>query len=104
MRGLKKQEDAGFERFFELVQQEAAKRGAVFFAYAGDGNDIVTPEFEGEELMGWLIPSDKADEFEAVWKTAKSDNDLKDCNDFFLWEEWSESDGALSIDFVKYDS
>ena len=102
MRGLRTQEGAKFNRFFQLIQDEAAKTGAVFFAFAGEGRDIILPNLEGEDLSGWLIPADKADEFEKEWKTDNSLNHLEKWSDYFMWAEWSEQNGAISIQFNSY--
>ena len=40
MRGLKTQEGKKFERFFNMVQEEAAKQDAVFFLGCGEGRDF----------------------------------------------------------------
>ncbi len=98
MRGLRTQESAKFNTFFALVQDEAKKRDALFFADAGDGNDFETSTMEGENLMGWLIPNDKVKEFEPVWKSGDVDDDW---TDFFVWAVWSEVDGRIAIRFEE---
>lgn len=64
MRGLRTQEDKKFIKFFSMVQDAAKEKNCVFFGNSGEGNEIITPEFEGEDLFGWLIPEEMADEFE----------------------------------------
>ena len=39
----------------------------MFFAFAGEGNDIIFPGIEGEDMTGWLIPHEYVEEFEHVW-------------------------------------
>ena len=56
MQGLRTQESDKFNKFFSLIQDEAKKHNAIFFADAGDGHDLETPELECEDMMGWLIP------------------------------------------------
>ena len=98
MRGIRTQENAKFNLFFALIQEEAKKHDALFFADAGDGNDFENAEMEGENMMGWLIPHEKAEEFEPVWKASDVDDDW---TDFFRWAVWSEEDGKITIHFEE---
>lgn len=98
MRGLRTQETEKFNRFFALIQAEAKKRDSVFFADAGDGNDFETAELEGETMMGWLIPSEKAGEFEPLWKESAVD-DL--WSGFYLWAVWSTDGNNIKIRFEE---
>ena len=98
MKGLRTQETEKFNRFFSLIQEEAEKKNSVFFADAGDGNDFETPTMEGENMMGWLIPSEQAKEFEQVWKTSDVDDSW---SDFFVWAVWSKSKGNINISFEE---
>lgn len=101
MRGLRTQEADKFNRFFALVQSEAAKKNSVFFLDTSDGDDFETDTMEGETLRGWLIPSDKVSEFEKEW-TVDCHNVGDDWDDFFLWAEWEITDSTVSVSFVKY--
>ena len=103
MRGLKTQEGSKFERFFQLVQDEAAKSNAVFFLLSGEGRDIILPNLEGEDLSGWLIPADMADEFEEEWKDPDSSEHLDKWDHYFMWAEWSEKNGVISVQFNSYE-
>lgn len=96
MVGLRTQESVKFNRFFELIQAEAKKRNAVFFADAGDGNEFETETMEGENMMGWLVPNDKTKEFEPIWKSSDVDDEWIE---FFRWAVWSETDGKIKIKF-----
>ena len=96
MRGLRTQESDKFNLFFALIQDEAKKRDAVFFADAGDGNDFETAEMEGENMMGWLIPNDRVKEFEPIWKSNDVDDDW---TDFFTRAIWRDEDGEIKIAF-----
>lgn len=98
MEGLKTQETDKFMRFFALIQEEAKKKNSVFFADAGDGNDFETPELEGENMMGWLIPADKAEEFKRVWESNEVDDSW---TDFFVWAVWSARGRIVSIRFEE---
>ena len=98
MKGLRTQETEKFNRFFSLIQEEAGKKNSVFFADAGDGNDFETPTMEGENMMGWLIPSEQAKEFEQIWKTSDVDDSW---TDFFVWAIWSKSNDTIKIKFEE---
>ena len=92
MRGLRKQESKKFEKFFEIVQSTAALQNSVFFLDAGEGRDFENSEMEGEDLSGWLVPNEKADEFEEFW----SKNDVSDdWSDMFGFAIWSDADNPI---------
>lgn len=97
MRGLRTQETNKFRAYMELVQNKASEKDCVFFMESGDGNDFETDSMEGENLQGWLIPFDKADVFEEVWKNKKEDDEYVD---FFCWVEWFERKGEIDIKFI----
>lgn len=96
MKGLRTQESEKFNRFFALIQKEAEKQHAVFFADAGDGNPFETPTMEGEEMMGWLIPSEKAEEFTGPWKKGKVDDAW---SDFYTWAVWERIGDEIKVHF-----
>ena len=96
MQGLRKQESAKFHKFFAIIQEEAKKQGAIFFADAGDGNDFQTAEMEGEDLMGWLVPLDKVEQFEPLWRSSNIDDAWVD---FFKWAIWAKSGNSIQISF-----
>jgi len=99
MRELRTQENKEFERFFEVVRKEAEKEGSVFFVESGEGREIITDDMDGEDLSGWLIPRNEADEFEKEWK--KNDVTGK-WNKFFRFAIWNEGNGKISISFKNY--
>lgn len=86
MLGLKTQETDKFIKFFEIVQKEAQKQGAVFFLDAGDGRDIETSEIEGEDLTGWLVPFSDVERFTSIWEKGEVDDEWFDCFVFAIWE------------------
>lgn len=89
MQGLRTQETSKFESFFSIVQNAAHEKGCVFFLDSGDGRDFENDSFEGEDLMGWLIPKDKVSEFEKEWEMG----DVSDgWSDFFVWAVWENAD------------
>ena len=100
MRGLRTKENPKFEKYFALIQETAAKHGFVFFANAGDGNDFSNDEYEGEEMMGWLIPESDAAEFEPYFLVG--DDVPEKWKDTFCWAEW-ENENAPILHFVFYE-
>ena len=105
MLGLRTQETIKFEKFFSIVQAEAEKKGCVFFFDTGDGRDFENDTLEGEDLMGWLIPNDKASDFV---KEYESCNVSDDWLDFYKWAVWDNSNDMISIrfkgDFITEDA
>lgn len=89
MLGLRTQENIKFMKFFEIVQDAAKEKGCVFFLDAGDGRDFETPLLEGEDLMGWLIPENKVDDFKKEWEAGDVSDDW---SDFFMWAIWNNPD------------
>lgn len=96
MQGLRTRESDKFNKYFSLIQEEAKKHNAIFFADAGDGHDLETPELECEDMMGWLIPVERAAEFEPLWEDSKVDDDW---TDYFTWAIWSLDRGKIHISF-----
>ena len=96
MKGLRTQEGEKFNHFFALIQTEAEKQHAVFFADAGDGNPFETPTMEGEEMMGWLIPFEKAEEFTGFWENGKVEDDW---SDFYTWAVWERNGNEIKVHF-----
>ncbi len=98
MKGLKTHESEKFNRYFTLIQEEAAKQGKIFFADAGDGNDFETPAMEGEIMMGWLISKEKAQEFEPLWLTDTVDDSWAEN---YVWAIWSRTDNNITVRFEE---
>ena len=103
MRGLKTQESEKFNRFWALVQTAAAKKGCVFFGYAGEGRDFSTDSMEGEDFGGWLVPTKDADSFERAWSTDqtalfRSPPDGAE----FTFAIWKEQAGGITVDFKNF--
>lgn len=96
MQGLKTRESNKFIKFFEIVQQEAERESSVFFLEAGDGRDFETKDLEGEDLQGWLIPKNRADEFEKQWKKGQPNEDW---DEFFCFAIWKKEEGKIKVKF-----
>ena len=100
MRGLGTQENEKFKRFFALVQAEASKQDKIYFLETGDGNLYEDEETECEDLQGWLIDLEEADEFEQHWKS----DDIPDkWSDNFTFALWSKEDDKITIEFKVFN-
>lgn len=92
------QDTEKFERFFELVQREANKRNSVFFVNAGDGHEADIDTLTCEDLSGWLIPKERADEFEKIWVKENADTSKWD-EEFFCFAVWTANEETVEISF-----
>lgn len=92
---IRTEENAKFLRFFERVQQEAAKRDAVFFLDCGLGKVVENDSFECEDLAGWLIPNEKASEFEPFF--LESSEVQHDYDDFYIAVDFELSDNDVKV-------
>lgn len=103
MRGVRTQENNKFLKYWKRVQETAKTKGFVFFLESGDGRDFYRDDIEGEDLGGWLVPIEYADEFELLWQ-----NDThKDYEETlphveYAFAEWEEIDGEIIVSFNKY--
>lgn len=84
-RGLKTSEPEEFIRFWGIVQNKADEREKVFFLDCGEGGDSRADGMEVCDLSGWLIPADRAEEFETEWLT---DEIHEKWNKFFVFVFW----------------
>lgn len=108
MLGLRTNESEKFIRFFEIVQTTAQHQGCVYYLDAGDGRDFENDVYEGEDLMGWLIPVDEVSNFEKEWN---SDDVSDEWSMFYTWAIWStpehptikfESPSTITTEAYKY--
>ncbi len=100
MRGLCTSERERFKNFFALVQEEAQKKGAIFFLESGEGNHFDYGDLGCTDLFGWLIPEAEADEFETIWRN--NPHDLKALNDWYdesCFARWEKDGGEIKIHF-----
>lgn len=99
MRGLRKREDSRFERFFEIVQAAAAKKDCIFFLDCGEGHDLETDNLSGEDLSGWLIPINQADQFEEEFQSGS----IREVwNEFITFATWRSTSGEIAINFQRF--
>lgn len=96
----KPEENKKFNRFWDLIQEAAAKENAKFFMDAGEGNELITEEFEGENFSGWLVPTNIAKSFEHDWKMKNAHKDVWD--EFYCYAEWKEEKELIKIEFNRY--
>lgn len=92
MEGLRKQESNKFEKFFSIVQETAKSINSLFFLDAGDGRPFETNLFEGEDLMGWLIPDNKLLDFKKEWETGDVSDEW---SDFYVWAIWENPNSPV---------
>lgn len=97
MQGLRTQEGEKFNKFWDIVQETAKQQGKMFFCDCGEGREFFLEDMEGEDLRGWLIPLDKATEFESEWIK----NEVSDQWDFH-WAEWKNTEGIITVEFNTY--
>ena len=99
MLGLRTQETRKSENFIKHIQNFAEKKQSVFFVFCSEGNEFETEKFDGGNLSGWLIPMDKAEEFNALYR--EWDN-LDDWADYFRFAIWSGDKNNPVIEFKEY--
>lgn len=98
MRGLRTQEGDKFEKFFSIVQDAAAHADAVFFGDSGEGNEIIEPDLEGEDMFGWMIPEKDAEQFEQEFLAFKVSEKW---DKFQTFANWKRENGKITIMFTK---
>ena len=86
MLGLKTQESRKFEKFFQIVQEEAGALKKTFFLECEDGHEKETEELEMCDLQGWLVPSIKIGDFIPAWKENSVDDEWDDEFCFAVWD------------------
>lgn len=82
-----------------MVQSEAALKDRVFFLDCGEGRELETERLSGEDLSGWLIPAEWADEFDAQFR---SDRIEERWHAFYRFAEWEETGEGIQIRFREY--
>ena len=90
-------------RFQKMVQEAASSLGKVFFVDNDECECIDEDDLFATDMTGWLVPPDRADEFETdqpfdggqLWRK---------WSEFFIWVRWTlDDDGALKIHFLSPD-
>ncbi|MFP3154615.1 hypothetical protein LQZ18_09355 [Lachnospiraceae bacterium ZAX-1] len=105
MQGLRKQESKKFEKFVGLIQDEADKKGSIFFADCEEGHDLEINDMELSDLSGWLIPANKSVEFEGEWdKGFGFDENETRWDEFYTFAEWKLKNDKVVINFNNYDT
>ena len=98
MIGLSTNEDLKFIEFFKIVQSESENSGCVFFLDSGIGRDIKTEEYEGEDLQGWLVPSELKSAFLSDFISFKP---LEKWDDYYSFALWDLVGAELKIRFKQ---
>ena len=99
MQRLRIQEGDKFLKFWELVQSTAQRQNKKFFMDTGEEREFFREDMEGEDLRGWLISLDKANEFEKHWLNHET---LDEWEDNICWAEWEENNGKMTVSFNFY--
>ena len=100
MLGLRTQESDGFNKFFEIVQNAASAKRAVFFLDCGEGREKQIGHMEAEDLGGWLIPMQDAKRFEPKWLSFDEDQ-TDEFDGMYRFAVWSEHNGNVTIKFEE---
>jgi len=90
------------DNFWEIVQQEAKKRGCVFFIESVSGKDFEFGDFQCDEIFGWLIPQSMENEFKPLWEKDEAD-EAQEWDPFFVLEKWKIEGDSVLIDFEKFE-
>lgn len=99
MLGLRTQESDKFNIFWELVQKTAQKRDSTFFGDCGEGRDFETPDMEGEDFSGWLIPNGQAETFEEEFLQNRVSDEWSDFITFAIWARVGDN---ISVEFKQF--
>ena len=105
MRGLRTNEGAKFEKYLAIIEEEAKKLGGVFFSETGQGRDLDLEDIEVCDLVGWLVPFDQADEFEALY-LGRKDKEIWDSDrwdDMYIFVDYILDGDNVSVKFDKYE-
>ena len=87
MVGLRTHENSKFIAFFRLVQKAADSMGKVFFLDCGEGNQFEDETIECEDLSGWLVGKEEAEEFGKVFDANEEiPEKWDDCGTFVSWK------------------
>ena len=92
-------EEQRFIRYFEMVQKEASLLSCIFFFDNIEGHSA---EFESpvdfEDITGWLISFEKADQFEREWEINEPSHHW---DDFYFDADWEKTPESVKIIFNK---
>lgn len=94
MLGLRTEENNEFLNFFKLVQNEAQKQNAVFFMECGCGDVLSEENIECEDCQGWLIPVEKAEEFNKLFLAENVDEKW---DEFEAWADWKKTSNGIQV-------
>lgn len=99
MRELRTQESDKFRRFFQLVREKADEEKSIFFVDCGEGRPFESDEMEGEDLSGWMIPKDRAEDFQKEFDANDVSEEWDDFMKFVKWERIGQTITILTEDF-----
>jgi hypothetical protein len=90
------------DQYLEFVHQQALKIGKYFILDSGEGRNLIdsTPDWDVEDLSGWLIDPKEHQKFIDARKSGVADEDFADCYVFAIWSK--DATGNLHIEFKRY--
>ena len=91
--------DQKSDNFTKILNKAAADHMCVFYEESGEGHDMVTDTLYCEDVSGWLVPLDMADELLAVNKKHRRGIEW---SEFFCFAEWRQEGSDIKINFKKY--
>ena len=94
MLGLRTKASDKFVKYFEIVQATAQQHDCVYYLDAGDGRDFENEVYEGEDLMGWLIPVDFVAAFEKEWNYGDVSDEW---SKYYTWAIWDTPESPSII-------
>ena len=103
LRELRTLENEDFVSYFEIVRARAAELGCIYFEDSGEGREFYDDPIEGEDLSGFLIPYEEADEFEALWVEGNVSKITDEWNKHFAFVNWGKTECGYDVKFEFYE-
>lgn len=77
----------------------------MFFLSCAEGNEKIVGDMDCMDFSGWLIPEEKADDFEKEWikKNAVVPN-FPEWEEFFTFAIWNRNPDNISIEFNNFSA
>ena len=76
------------------------KKDSRFFISSGEGHELITETMEGEDLFGWLIPLDRAEEF--ISEKSGNEFDEEKWEKFETFAIWKLENENVSVSFQEF--
>ena len=90
-----------FLKFWDIVQDAAKRKNAVFIIYSLEGHSFAMEGIEGEESSGWLVPIEEAENFANIWRKTRDKNDLFDLpwGEYFVFTACHIENDEIVVEF-----